>query len=262
MSIQVLRKSFVFVVILMNISTLGIGQIRVPTEPALSLESTYSANVQPLFATFEISNNEGTGTVDVTLTYTATAVFSDATSTYWLTIPTALTYPNEPTRPMKNLQIEDSSATFEIVTAVNNFRGFYALIRENQPRPILPVSFGILLPPYHSQDVGLIHISEQIEGTVQKISSPFYEVQDAFRFPNTDLSGFQFETIEIITSSALGAPTFSRTVDPLTGEVSFVLVGMLLDVQLQSNNAPFSNVTILNAPATEKIFGLIPDTSE
>ncbi len=259
---QPLLKVIAFLLILVSVSVLSVGQIRVPSEPAISLATTYLANVQPLLATFEIPNNEGTGAVDVTLTYTATAVYSDATSTYWLTVPSALSYPNEPTRPLKNLQIGDSTAPIEIISSVDNFRGFYALVREDQARSIQPVSFGVLLPPYHSQEVGLIHISEQLEGPVQKISSPFYEVQEAFREPNTDLSGFRFQTIEIITSSASGAPVFSRTVDPLTGEVSFVLVGMLVDVKLQQGNAPFSNVTVLNAPATEKIFTLIPGALE
>lgn len=255
---KIMRKGLAFLCVLMSISAIGTGQTSVITEPALSLNATYSANVQPLFATFEIPNFETTGTMDVTLTYTATAVFSDATSTYWLTIPTALTYPSEPQKPLKNLQIGDASSNIEVVASVNNFRGFYALLREDQPRAVMPVSFGVLLPPYHAQEVGLIYMAEQNGGFEQLISSPFYRVTESFRQPGTDLSGFQFETIKIITSSANGAPVFSRTVDPLTGEVSFVLVGLLIDVSLQSGNAPVSNVSVIHPPAEEKVFGLIP----
>lgn len=69
------------------------GQPRVPSQEALELSLSFSGQVQPLQITFQVPDETGEGFFDLTLTRTATAIYSDGVATYWLTVPTALTYP-------------------------------------------------------------------------------------------------------------------------------------------------------------------------
>lgn len=234
------------------------AQPSVPSQAALELSLSFSGQVQPLQVTFQVPDETGEGFFEMTLTRTATAIFSDGEATYWLTVPTALTYPGSGLSelPFTGLQLFGSGASVQVVEVVDDFRGFYALLREGQHRETTPVSLGFLLPPHHAQEVGLIYFDAGDNVfPVQRISPTFHKVLDSFRFEAKDLSGFHFKTLQIIGDSAIGAPLFHQTIEAFSGEVSYILVGMLIDSKLVS--VPFFTETATNAPLNNTILELI-----
>jgi len=243
--------------IALSFGAVGTAQPLALSEEALQMAFALSNNVQAFNVTFQVPDKLNGGFFEVTTTHTATAIFSDASSTYWLTVPTALDYPaGPPDNPFSSISIGEGGASVEVVEVANDFREFFALLKENQSRNISPVSMGILLPPHQAQRVGFIYFDQEESGLpLQRISPSFHGVLDGFRLAGKDLAGFQFETLEIVGAAGLGAPVFHQTVDAISGEPSFVLVGMLTNSKL--GPLPFSTESVINAPSNSRVLELL-----
>lgn len=227
------------------------------SDDALALSAAFEENVQPLLVTFEVADAQTGELVLETLTRTAVAVLSDESGTYWLTVPGALAYPGAGLLklPFQSIQLADSEAEVEVVTVVDDFRGAYAILREEQPRSIHPVTLGILLPPHHGQTVGMVYIDDEGGLTERVVATPFHPVKESFSLPGRDVRGFRFEVSVNVGDAVLGAPVFHQTVDPFTGEVGFMLVGMVIDAELKA--IPLFTLSAINAPSSATISALI-----
>jgi len=227
------------------------------SDDALALATAFEQNVQPLLVTFEVTDTQTNESITQTLTRTAVAVLSDESGTYWLTVPGALAYPGAGLLelPFQSIQLADSNAALEVLTVVDDFRGAYVILREDQNRLIPQVPLGILLPPFHDQTVGMVYIAEKSDFTERVVATPFQPVKDSFSLPGRDIRGFRFDIPVIVRDSAIGAPVFHRTVDPFTGEVGFALVGMVIDTTLE--DLPLFTQSAIDVPHSFKVFEVI-----
>lgn len=235
----------------------GQGQPLALSDDAFELALVFMSNVQPLRTTFLVPAQNNTEVVELVVTHSAVALFSDNFATYWLTVPSALKYPGSGVLdfPFEQLQIGDSPAVVKVVELVDDFSGFFALLREDLRRPINPVEFGLLQPPHLDNRVGMIYVSEQ-DGDMENTVSPiFHKVNGTFRLPSRDLSGFEFDTLERIRDTAVGAPVFRKTVDPFSGDASFRLVGLVIESVIE--DPPFVTQRVIQLPASPRVFDLI-----
>lgn len=240
-----------------NVAVVGAFQPTTLSQDALDLAFELDTNVQPIQVTFQVLDSNSFEPIEVTLTRTATAVFSDSEATYWLTVPSALRYADSAVLGPSfiGLKVGGSDARVDVLEVVDNFRGFYAILKEFQPRSLRAVTLGVMLPPFHNNRVGMIYASTE-SGLPQRVVMPVFQpVQSIIDLPGRDVGGFTFDVPVIVQSSALGAPVFHRQTDAISGESVFEMVGMVIGSELQ--RIPTFTQRAINAPHASKVFDAI-----